>query len=85
MLTPGAAVYCTAVLEYLVAEVFELAGSITKNRKRKRITPRDLLFSFKRDIEINELLKNVTIPGGGVMPMIHPELLPKKSRKKQIA
>ena len=78
----GAAVYMAAVLEYLVAEMVELSGNAARDNKRKRLTPRHLLLAIRNDEELNALLSHVTIGGGGVIPNIQPEMLPKKTAKK---
>lgn len=77
----GAPVYLTAVLEYLAAEILELAGNAARDNKKTRIIPRHLQLAIRNDDELNKLLGNVTIAQGGVLPNIHQNLLPKKSGK----
>ena len=65
----GAPVYLAAVLEYLSAEVLEMAGNAARDAKRQRITPRDVFLAVKNDEELAELLISVIIQQGGVTPM----------------
>lgn len=73
--------YLAAVLEYLTAEILELAGNAARDNKRQRIIPRHLSLAIRNDEELNDLLKGVTIAEGGVLPNIHSILLPKKAAK----
>jgi len=81
-----ASVYLAGVLEYLVAEIIELAGDMTHKSKRKRITPRDIALVIKNDEELAKLCSDVTIPEGGVQPFIHQVLLNnnRRRRKRQV-
>ena len=76
----GAPVYVAAVLEYLCAEILELAGNAARDNKKTRIVPRHITLAVKNDEELNKLLGGVTIAAGGVLPNIHAVLLPKKTK-----
>ncbi|KAL8166401.1 hypothetical protein V2J09_007900 [Rumex salicifolius] len=71
----GAPVYLAAVLEYLAAEVRNAA----RDNKKNRITPHHIQLAVQHDEELCKLLGNVTIANGGVLPLIHESLLPKKT------
>merc|ERR1711904_379321 len=74
----GAPVYVAAVMEYLCAEVLELAGNAAKDNKRARVTPRFINLAVRNDEELSNFFANATVAQGGVLPHIHPSLLPKR-------
>ncbi|CAG5092932.1 Similar to Histone H2A (Sepia officinalis) [Cotesia congregata] len=63
----GAPVYLAAVMEYLAAEVLELAGNAARDNKKSRIIPRHLQLAIRNDEELNKLLSGVTIAQGEVL------------------
>lgn len=75
----GAAVYLAATLEYLLAEVMELAGEAAKANHKRRINPRHIQLAVRNDNELDKLFDHITIAAGGVLPHIMPVLLPKPS------
>ncbi|RSH83287.1 histone H2A [Apiotrichum porosum] len=79
----GAPVYLAAVLEYLAAEILELAGNAARDNKKSRIVPRHLQLAVRNDEELNKLLGSVVISQGGVLPNILSELLPAKTGGKK--
>ena len=70
----SSSVYLAAVLEYLAAEILELAGNAARDNKKQRIVPRHLQLAIRNDEELNKLLGHVVISQGGVVPFIQPEV-----------
>ena len=78
----GSAVYIAAIVEYLVAEILELAGNAARDNKKSRIIPNHIQLAIRNDDELNKLLAGITIAQSGVFPNIQAVLLPKRNKKK---
>jgi histone H2A len=81
----GAPVYLAGVMEYLVAEMLELAGNAARDYKKARIVPRHIQLAVRNDEELNKLLHSVTVASGGTLPNIHAVLLPHKKLNRHRA
>lgn len=79
----SAPIYLAAVLEYLCAEILELAGNAAASGRRTRINPRHIQIAIKQDEELSKLFDKITIAGGGVVvPSKDNEKKKEKSGKK---
>ena len=82
-----AAVYLCGVMEYLAAEVLELAGNEAEGKNKKRITPRHIFLAVANDAELSNILngngyaekhiQETTILESGRLPNINSAFLPK--------
>ena len=82
-----APVYLAAVLEYMTADLLELAGNAARDSKKRTIQPRHIYLAISNDKAFNAFFHNqrdgdVIIPSGGVLPNIHTALLPTKKDTK---
>lgn len=78
-----APVYAAAVMEYIIAEIFELSSNFARDVKRMRLVPRHIYMSASNDAELHHLFKHATIAQSGVYPNIHDELLPKPKKQRK--
>ncbi|VBB30857.1 unnamed protein product [Acanthocheilonema viteae] len=71
-------VFLAAVLEYLSAEILEMAGNAAHANEKNRINLRHLQLAIQSDDELSALLSNVTVSQDSVLPNINSALLPKQ-------
>ena len=80
--TAGA--FMSGVLEYLTAEIVELAGNICEQHKKKTIAPKHINLGVRSDDELSKLMCEVVISQGGQLPNV-PEFFQKKKGGKAAA
>lgn len=66
-----APVYLTTVIEYLAAEILELAGNYTRDNYRVTVKNRDIFLAIKNDEELRYTFKFLVIKESGVIQNIH--------------
>jgi histone H2A len=77
----SAAVYLSAVLEYLTAEILELAGNASRDYKKHRINTRHIKLAVGNDEELSRFYHD-TIMSGGVLPHIQQQIIPDPAKKR---
>jgi len=80
--SPRAAVFLAAVLEYVTAELLELAGNTARCCRRRRVTPSDVLLASREDVELLALLRGAVIPGACVPQFLLDALRPRTPPRK---
>ncbi|RYX79679.1 hypothetical protein EON71_00545 [bacterium] len=78
------AVYLSAVVQYLVNDIYNNAASETSKRGKKCVTPKHLMDSMENDKELKKLFNYVYLPQSGTLPTaIDPTEIRKPPHKKK--
>lgn len=81
-LAPGATVFLSGVLQYVLAEILRSAGGYARASKKARIVPRHVKLAILGDGELAASVSRAhLVVSGGVAPAIHKVLLPAKAAK----
>lgn len=72
----GAPIYLAGVLEYLTAEVLELAGDVARHNQKTRVDRDHLMLAIKNDEDLSRVFKGDIVMGD--IPKIHSYMLPRK-------
>ena len=70
----SAGAFMAGVLEYLTAEILELAGDVCEQSKKKTISPKHINLGIRNDEEFQKLIHHVTIAAGSVPVRVHEDL-----------
>lgn len=68
-------------IEYLTAEVLELAIDVAHAQKKKTLQPKHLNLAFRGDQELGQLMHHATFTSSSVLPSINPFHLQGKAAK----
>jgi histone H2A len=78
-------IYMTAVIEYVAAEIIELAGNKTKAASRKTINHEDLLAAIRLDSDLAKFLAGTSVCVGDKLAKVSETIkyVPGKAKKSQ--
>ena len=65
-----APVFMAAVMEYICAEILEIAGNATTADRRKQMMPRHIELACRNDAEFSRFFQNKTFFNGGTTPYV---------------
>ncbi|KAI9999401.1 hypothetical protein NQD34_018246 [Periophthalmus magnuspinnatus] len=77
----GAPVYLAAVLEYLTAEILELAGNAARDNKKTESSPGTCTLAVPQRRGAQQTCGRVTIAQGGCSPTSRPCSCPRRPRR----
>ena len=72
-----APVYMAAVMEYVAAEILEVACNSTANAKRKRVTPEDISIALRSDADLQKVCGGLALYTGDRLESVAKALVPK--------
>ena len=84
LLTAGAATYLTGVLDYLTAEILELAGNAASDDLMTTITPRHICLAIRSDSELDVCTLKTAFRDGGIVPHIHESIAESMTRSDHV-
>lgn len=79
----SSAIYLTAVLEYITAEIMELGGNLCRDSKRKRLTPEDISAAIRGDPELAKLCAGMSVFAGNKLVFNSSVLKPATTKSKK--
>ena len=77
----SASVFMACVLEYITAEILEVAGEVCEAHKKKTISPSHINLGMRSDFELAKLGANMIVSNSCLPLNINPFLNPKKGKK----
>jgi hypothetical protein len=74
----------TSTLQRLIEDILENAGDCTRERKKKRISIKDLFKAWSEDSDLKDIMKGCILPGTPVEPTIRPVRRKRKPKPAEV-